>query len=507
MTAAPRFTLVTVLDASAPSVLKDMLVAVRAQTDRSWEWLVVAPDATQLRAAASEARIRLIQAPDADTHVAAARALADARGEFVGFLAPGDILAPTALAAVASVLADDVDAVSTDSDTLVGPRRFADRFEKPIWSPERLLGHEYLAHLLLLRRALVADIGGLRAEFGGAAEHDLALRVTERARRVVHVPEPLCHRLAPVADADAATLASGRRAVAEALARRGIDAEVIPHPDDPQYHRIVRRLDPAVTVSLVIPTMGSRGLVWGTEEVLVVEAVRSALAMTDHPHVEIVVVYDDHMDPGVLDELSAVAGDRLVAVEYTKKFNFSEKINLGALHSTGDVIVLLNDDVRVRSQGWLEQLVAPLADASVGMTGAKLYFADGTLQHGGHCYRDGAWGHPYIGWEGDDPGRFGALRVNREVSGVTAACAALRHETFFEVGGLTETLPVNYNDVDLCYKVRRAGHRILYIAGCELYHFESKSREPGAIARWEREATLRRWDTPGRDPYTPETDL
>ena len=186
---------------------------------------------------------------------------------------------------------------------------------------------------------------------------------------------------------------------------------------------------------------------------LVVEAVRSLLARTDHEDVEVVVVHDTPTPPAVLDELREVAGDRLVLVPFDRPFNFSEKINVGVCHSSGDRVVFLNDDIEAISQGWLEQLVAPLDEPDVGLTGAKLYFSDQTVQHAGHAYYNAGYHHPFKFWTRDEVGPFGELVVNREVTGVTAACAAMRRETFFEIGGFTEALPGNFNDVDLCYKV------------------------------------------------------
>lgn len=519
MAEQPLFTLVTPVSDPPLDGLRCTIASVLGQRFAAWEWVIV-DDASSdpavrkvLRGAASDRRIRVVERIDPGGAVAALTdALTAARGTFVAEIRVADQLADDALGRLAEVLSDDVDFAYSDEDRIDAAGTRFDGYPKPAWSPERLLGQHYIGSLAAARRSLIKEVGGYRAGFDGVEAHDLALRVTERARRVVHLPAVLYHRFGesestaidPAMPADAQAV--GRRAIRDALTRRGIAASVI---DDGHYvghYRIVRQLDPATKVSLVIPTMGSRALVWGTEQVLVVESVRSALAMTDHQNVEVVVVYDDHMDPAVLTSLKEVAGDRLVPVRYSKPFNFSEKINVGALAASGDVVVLLNDDIRVREHGWLEQLVAPLADPAVGMTGAKLYFSDGTLQHVGHAYHSGGWGHPYIGWDGAAEGKRRLLRVNREVSGVTAACAALRRETFMAVGGLTEALPVNYNDVDLCYKVAHLGLRIVVVANSELYHFESKSREPGVIRPWERARQLERWGEPQRDAYMPDED-
>ena len=198
-----------------------------------------------------------------------------------------------------------------------------------------------------------------------------------------------------------------------------------------------------------------------------------------------------------------IAGDKLVLVPYMEKFNFSKKMNLGVIASTGDRIVALNDDVQVISDHWLEELVAPLDEPDVGMTGAKLYFSDGTVQHAGHSYSQGGYHHVFINSAHDALGPYGDLKINRECSGVTAACAAMRREVFDEVGGFSEMLPVNFNDVDLSFKVRFLGYRILWMASCELYHFESRTRVRG-MEPWEFTKSVSRWGNPEHDPYLPD---
>jgi len=235
----------------------------------------------------------------------------------------------------------------------------------------------------------------------------------------------------------------------------------------------------------------------------VVEAVESVLARTHLPLLQIVVVYDLDTPADVLSRLHQMMGDRLVLVPFAEPFNFSAKCNAGFLASTGDVVVLLNDDIEAITDGFLEQLVAPLSEPGVGMTGARLMFGDGRLQHGGHLYEDG-YRHAFLGASPDDPGPFAALRVNRECSGLTAACVALRRDTYEEVGGMCEELPVNFNDVDFSYKVRRLAGRLLWLADVELYHFESQSRERVVQPR-EYDFVTRRWGIPRHDLFLPGT--
>jgi O-antigen biosynthesis protein len=295
-------------------------------------------------------------------------------------------------------------------------------------------------------------------------------------------------------------LEAGRKAVQEHLQRVGIDGTV--EIGGPGRYLVRRRLPQDRRVSIVIPTIGSSSMVWGRRSALVTRAVRSALAQTSHENVEVVVVYDEPTPTRVLDELRQIAGERLVLVPFREKFNYSRKVNLGVLVSTGDRLVLLNDDVEVRSENWIEELLAPLEEPDVGMTGAKLYFSSTAIQHAGLAYSRGEYMHPYRFATESTPGKANELRINREVSGVTGACVGMRREVYFEAGGLTEQLPESFNDVDLCYKMHRLGYRILYMAHCELFHFESQTREPTPKAS-DLRFMRRRWGIPTRDAYTP----
>ncbi len=115
-------------------------------------------------------------------------------------------------------------------------------------------------------------------------------------------------------------------------------------------------------------------------------------------------------------------------------------------------------------------------------------------------YEGGNYHHAFIGYPRTSHGPFNALAIDREVSGVTGACAAMRRDVYFEVGGFTELLPGNFNDVDLSYKVRHAGYRIVWTAACQMYHFESVTRIP-EVKAWEKDVTVGRWGRPADDTY------
>lgn len=204
----------------------------------------------------------------------------------------------------------------------------------------------------------------------------------------------------------------------------------------------------------------------------------------------------------MLDELGALVGDRLTLVRYDAPFNFSEKCNLGALAAAGDLLVILNDDIELISDNFLPDLVGPLLEPGVGLTGANLRFADTTAQHVGLGYKNRWPIHAFSRTSVDDPGHFAALVINREVSAVTGACVAVTRETYERIGGMTEALPVNFNDVDFSLKVAHIGLRIVWISTAQAFHFESQTRE-AKVDPWERDLLTKRWDMPLIDPYLP----
>jgi O-antigen biosynthesis protein len=293
---------------------------------------------------------------------------------------------------------------------------------------------------------------------------------------------------------------SARRALQEHAGRVGIDAEVVEQVPRGYFHLRRRHPDPE-RVSIVIPTRGSSGVVWGLPRTMVVEAVRSIVERSTWPDYEIVVVADEDTDPLVLEEVVELGGGRVRVVPFDGPFHFSAKCNLGASVATGSVLVFLNDDVEVIDANWLEVLVGFVRERDVGAAGLRLLFEDGRVQHAGHVYLGGNPGHLMFGQFPDSNKNRLALSLDREVAGVTAACMAVPRDVFEQVGGFSMRYPSNYNDVDLSLKIRAAGYRIVVSAQAALYHFESVSRDP-TVDPSELETLRSRWWTElHSDPY------
>lgn len=511
------FSIVTPVYRPELPVFTDTVSSVLKQQFADWELILVNDCSGDPRLAAhlerlaeQDPRIRVVSR---EVNGGIVRASNDgveaARGEFIALLDHDDLLNPHALLRVSEVVEanPEVDYIYTDEDKIGPANTHYDTFHKPDWSPERLRGQMYTSHLSVLRTSLVREVGGFRDGYDGSQDHDLVLRVTERARRIEHIPEVLYHwrvvagSTAESGDNKPYAWDAGVRAVTDHLQRSGLRA-IAERGDIRGLYRITREPDLERSVSVIIPTRGDSGIVGGSHRVFVVEAVRSLLAGTRHRNLEVVVVYDTVTPPAVLDQLRELAGDRLVLVEYDMPFNFSHKCNVGFLESRGEILLFLNDDVEAVSAEIPGSMAALFAEPDMGMVGAKLLYEDGTLQHGGHLYARGGFTHAYEAAAPGNPGSFGSLLINREASGLTAACIALRRSVFDEVGGFCELLPNNFNDVDLSKKVGSLGHRIVWLSDVVLHHYESQTRIP-EVKSFEVEQILSRWGVPDRDPYEP----
>jgi len=511
---SPRFSIITPVYDPPPDVLVAMIDSVLSQTFTGWELILVddvslSPHVRQiLDAAASDPRIHSVRRESNGGIVAASNdGLAAATGDFIVLLDHDDLLVFDALAVVEAALSadDTIDYLYSDEDKINAEGHLEQEFYKPDWSPERLRSQNYCCHLSVLRRSLVEELGGFRYGFDGSQDHDLILRVTENARGIHHVPRVLYHwRILPTSAAASSeakpyAIEAGRRAVQDHCDRVGIDA-VVENTQYPGNYRVRRRVKGNPLVSIIIPTCGSKGRVWGVERYYIVDAIRSILETATYANLEFVVVVDTHTPPIVISALEQLLGDRLVLVWFDEEFNFAQKMNLGRVHSSGDVLLLLNDDVEIVSPDFIEVLVALAQEPDVGSVGAKLLYSDGTLQHAGHYYNTMAR-HFYGHWSGDYHGPHAMLAINRECIGVTAACLAIRPEVWDEVGGMTTSFPNSFNDVDLALKLHTSGYRTVWTPHAVLYHLESVTRDP-SVTQDEAEMLTERWEhLIVNDPY------
>jgi O-antigen biosynthesis protein len=507
--AGPRFSIITPVYEPPADVLRAMLDSVRLQSFSDWEHCLVDDGSRQPhvrrildRAKHDDPRIRVSYRETNGGIVEASNdALAMANGEFISLLDHDDELAPNALAKVDDAIrtTPKADYIYSDEDKIDRSGRRYDAFHKPDWSPERFRTQMYTCHLSVLRRSLVDELGGFDADVEGSQDWDLVFKVTERARAVVHVPEVLYHwRTLETSAARLDGLAkpwafeAGERAVQAHCARVAFPARVERDPADADLFHLQPALDRHPTVSIVIPTRGQTGEVGYKPVVFLTHCVRSIVSTSTYDNYEIVCVADTSTAPAVLDELRGIAGDRLRVVPYDRPFSFSAKINLGAVSSEGEHLLIFNDDMEIVTPDWIERMLMYSTFPGIGAVGARLRWGDGRLQHVGVLFRNGRPNHFYRGYSGQFQGYFNNVLVANNYLAVTGACLMTPREVFEEVGGLSTTLPINFNDTDFCFKVWASGRRVVYDPDTVLFHFESSSRSPH-VEEWEINGLTDRW--------------
>ena len=491
---SPRVTLVVVASSGDDVRAVDRtLSSLLRQDDHDWEAVVVGGPKVVHGASHGVARpghhprIRVVPVGTRTAaHQILGAGLEAAKGTFVGVLGAGDELEPGVLAATAPLLARH-DVVYTDEQWAAeGAEGIA---TKPDWVPRNLESYPYLGRLTLIRTELARRVGGFRADYQGAEEWDLALRATEATERVSHAPIIGVTRAAPPRHDER----GGVAAVRDRLTRTGRAGEVEPAEVPLGVRTWLAVPTPPPLVSIVIPTAGARRVVRGRDTLLVEQCLRSLLETTTYAAWEVVLVVGETIDEGVLETARGIVpDDRLVVTRVSGRFNFSTSINEGARVAGGDLLLLLNDDTEAIEPRWLERLVSVAQDPGVGAVGAKLLFEDDTIQHVGITFDDEHRPIHALGSETDGLGSWGAKVLDAEWAAVTGACLLVPTSVFTEVGGFCTDLPLNYNDVDFCFKVRATGRSVVCTPFARLYHYESSSRGH-ALEPWEPSTLHERW--------------
>jgi GT2 family glycosyltransferase len=479
--------------------LDQMVRSILEQTYSHWELCIADGGSTSTwirptleRWAAADPRLRVAflgtnRGISGNTNAA----LALASGEFVAFLDHDDLLAPFALFEVVQAMNanPDADFFYSDEDKLDESGRRVDPCFKPDWSPDVLRSHNYICHLLTLRRDLVERIGGLREGFDGAQDYDLVLRASECARRIVHIPRVLYHwrmhtqSTASTTDSKRYLVEAGRRALTEHLERTQTSAAVT-EGHIPGMYRVLYRLPRQPLVSVLIPNRDS---------VEMLTRCLDSITRSSYAHYEIIVLENQSEHRETLSYYRRLEQERRARIiPWDKPFNYAAVNNFGAAHARGDVLLFLNNDIEAINSDWLERLVTHAMRPEVGAVGAKLYYADDSIQHAGIVVgMGGIAGHVHLRFPREADGYLQRLRIPHNCSAVTGACLMCRRDVFERTGGFDESLVLAFNDVDLCLQIQALGYRVLWTPEAELYHFESKTRgyedTPEKLARFQCE--------------------
>ncbi|HGZ4987606.1 TPA: glycosyltransferase family 2 protein [Enterococcus faecalis] len=408
-------------------------------------------------------------------------ALAIATGEFVALLDNDDELAINAFYEVVKVLNEnpELDLIYSDEDKIDMDGNRSDPAFKLDWSPDLLLGTNYISHLGVYRRSILEEIGGFRKGYEGSQDYDLVLRFTEKTtkERIKHIPKVLYYwRMLPTSTAvdqgsKGYAFEAGLRAVQDALVRRGINGHAT-HGAANGLYDVYYDIESEKLVSIIIPTKN------GYKDVQ--RCVSSIIEKTTYQNYEIIMADNGSTDPK-MHELYAEFEQQLPGRFFVESidipFNFSTINNRAAKKAHGEYLLFLNNDTEVITENWLTLMVSFAQQERIGCVGAKLLYPNNTVQHAGVILGlGGVAGHGHYGYPHGDLGYFGRLAINVNYSAVTAACLLMKKADFDAVGGFEEAFTVAFNDVDLCLKVQALGRDNVWLHEAELYHFESQTR-------------------------------
>ncbi|MDO4804511.1 MAG: glycosyltransferase family 2 protein [Lachnospiraceae bacterium] len=516
---SPKLSVVVPLYKTPERYLTELVDSIKAQTYTNWELILSdgsgspSPIEGYLKTVEeSDARIKVVHNRQ-QFHISenTNAALDEVSGDFVVFCDHDDILTPDAFYENVRMINKypETEMIYSDEDKITDDWMLAEPHFKPDFNLDLLLTNNYICHLLVVKRSLQEEVGGLNPAFDGAQDYDFVLRCVSKTKNIRHIPKALYHwRISATSTAENPeskeyAFYAGKRAVEAYYEREGIPAEVS-RTKASGWYKTTYRWDEEPLVSIIIPNKDH-----GTD---LEKCIKSIEEKSTYRNYEYIIVENNSENPEtfLLYENLKRSLPNLRVVVYKDAFNYSAINNYGVKFAEGQYLLFLNNDTEVISPDFMKELLGYCLRPDVGACGARLYYADGSIQHAGVIVGlGGLAGHAFAKTGHDDPGYMNRIGSAQDVSAVTAACMMMRKDVFDGIGGFYEGMAVAFNDVDLCMKITQAGYKVVYNPAVELYHYESKSRgnedTKAKVARFEQEVGLFRERWPeilaNGDPY------
>jgi len=427
------------------------------------------------------------------------KCFAMATGDYIALFDHDDVLHPSVLFEYMKAICDrGADYIYCDEATFKGKKTIDDMITlhfKPDFAPDNLRANNYICHFSAFDRKLLEGMQLFRSQFDGSQDHDMILRLTSRAKCVVHVPKLLyywrSHEGSVAADINAKSYAidAAKGAVASHLEEHGFkNFEITSTKAFETIFQIKYEIQGNPLISIVIPNKDH------LEDLS--RCIASITEKSTYDHYEIIVVENNSTTEEIFEYYKKIQDNpKIKVITYQGGFNYSKICNLGASKARGEYLLLLNNDTEVITLDWMEELLMYAQRPDVGAVGAKLYYADRTIQHAGVVLALGQHrtaGHSHYRVSSNNLGYMGRLCYAQNVMAVTGACLMMRKAVYVELKGLDESFEVSLNDVDLCIRAWKAGYVNVFTPFAELYHYESVSRgldDHGEKAqRYERES-------------------
>lgn len=492
------------------SFLDEMIASVQNQTYQNWELCLAdgsdsAHDNVGARCQEYIARDKRIVYKKLEKNEGIAgntnECYSMATGEYIGLFDHDDVLHPSALYEYARVINEQgADYIYCDETTFKGDsiNNMITLHFKPDYAPDNLRANNYICHFSVFARELLEGTELFRSGFDGSQDHDMILRLTTNAKKVVHVPKLLyywrSHKASVASDISAKpyAIAAAKGAVADHLTRCGFhNFEIKSTRAFDTIFEIKYEIKSEDKISILIPNKDHVSDLR--------RCIDSIKERSTYENYEIIVIENNSTEKETFDYYQTLSQqENITVVTYTGAFNYSGINNFGAGFAKGEYLLLLNNDTQVISMNWLEAMLMYAQRPDVGAVGAKLYYGDRTIQHAGIVVGLGAHrtaGHTHYKINYDNLGYMGKLYYAQNVSAVTGACLMVKKSIYEALGGLDESFRVALNDVDFCLRVREKGYLNVFTPFAELYHYESASRGVDVVdeekaRRYEEECAL-----------------
>ena len=406
-------------------------------------------------------------------------ALKLAKGEYIALMDNDDELTPDALYEVVKAINDTgAEFIYSDEDFISPEGNYINPHFKPDFSPDLLLSHNYITHLAVVHRRVISLIDGFRKEYDGAQDYDLFLRITENTKKIKHISKILYHwrQLPSSTSFDAKikpeAILAGKKSLEDAIKRRKLRAKVM-NGNLPHYFRIKYEIIDKPLVSIIIP--------FKDKPELLRQCIKSVLERTNYENFEIIGISNNSEEKETFIEMKRLENldKRVKFYEYNIPFNYS-KINNYAVKNfaKGRHIVLMNNDIEVINDVWLESMLEHSQREEVGCVGAKLFYPNDTIQHAGIIIGLGGYAaHSHRFFPKNSFGYFNRLNIIQNISAVTAALLMVKKEIYLDLNGMDEeNFKIAYNDVDFCLRVLKKGYLNIFTPYALAYHYESLSR-------------------------------
>ena len=406
-------------------------------------------------------------------------ALKLATGDFIALLDHDDIIPKFALYEIVKTINEnpDVDFIYTDEDKILeeNEKRISPHFKQD-YAIDTLRSYNYICHFSIFKKELMDKLGGFNSEFDGSQDYDLILRATEQAKHIVHIPKILYNwRISSTSVASGAAAKpyayeAAKRAILASIERHGIQGAKVEDSRIIGLYKVTYPVKGEPKISIIIPNKDHKKDLK--------RCIKSILKST-YKNYEIIIVENNSKEKNIFKYYKKLEKNPNIKIEKCKMsiFNYSKLNNYGASKANGEYFVFLNNDTKIITNNWLETIISNCQREEIGAIGAKLIYKNKRIQHAGVVLNlTGTAGHVNWNEKENNPGYFGRIMIQQNVSAVTGALLGVSKKTFDQVNGFDETFPIAYNDVDFCLKIQDIGKLITYNPYIEAFHYESQSR-------------------------------